>query len=153
MPGKTDPKAAFDAILAGLLAATGASRVTLRLDQPSLGFDVNDVVAEARVSGVRTLKSETSIDQRSAATTRWIARERRNLLQNDIATSDLRPPAKLAEIYGVRAQMLGPLFRGDALIGWISVHENTGPRGWRRADAAALDRALAEVQSALDAAG
>ena len=45
-------QARLDAILAALRDATGAARVTFRVDLPERGIDCNDVVAEAIAPGV-----------------------------------------------------------------------------------------------------
>jgi maleate isomerase len=126
-----------------LLAATGASRVTVRLDLPQLGFGVDDVAAEARQDGVASLKGQTAINQRAAATVQWLERERRLLVQNDLAGADPAPPQQLVEIYCARAQVLAPLEREGNLVGWISVHENRGPRHWSNEDQRALETAAA----------
>jgi GAF domain-containing protein len=47
--------------------------------------------------------------------------------------------------------MLGPLIRGDTLVGWMSVHYNDGPRRWTPADVGALEAAVEAVHRALDA--
>jgi maleate isomerase len=132
--------------LAQLLAATGASRVTVRLDLPQLGFGVDDVAAEARQDGVASLQGQTAINQRAAATVQWLERERRLLVQDDLVGADPAPPHQLVEIYGARAQMLAPLEREGNLVGWISVHENRGPRHWSNDDKRALESAAAWFQ-------
>jgi maleate isomerase len=129
-----------------LLAATSASRVTVRLDLPQLGFGVDDVAAEARQDGVASLQGQTAINQRAAATVQWLERERRLLVQDDLAGADPAPPPQLVEIYGTRAQMLAPLELEDDLVGWISVHENRGPRHWSDEDKSALQSAVAWFQ-------
>jgi maleate isomerase len=138
--------ATLAARLEQLLAATGASRVTVRLDLPQLGFGVDDVAAEARQDGVASLQGQTAINQRAAATVRWLERERRLLVQDDLAGADPAPPPQLVEIYGTRAQMLAPLEQAGDLVGWISVHENRGPRHWRNEDQHALETAAAWFQ-------
>src|SRR3954451_8813675 len=86
----TTGPAELTAILDDLLAATGASRTTLRLDWAAWETHVDDVVAEARKPGVASLVGQTSIRQRAAATVRWIDRERRVLVQEDCSTADRR---------------------------------------------------------------
>lgn len=142
--------ASFEALLRQLLESTGASRVTLRLDHAGRGFHVDDVVAEARKPDVASLKGQTSIDQRAAATVAWLDRERRLLVQDELARADPAPPSALVQIYGTRAQMLGPIVQGGALVGWISVHENTGPRRWTEDDTFALEAALNGITRQLE---
>jgi maleate isomerase len=143
--------ARLEAILQQLRDQVMASRVTLRLDAPGRGFHVDDVAAEALTAGVRSLRRQTSIDQRAAGTIRWLERERRVLVQDDLRGVDPAPPPELVALYGTTAQMLGPLVRGGALVGWISVHYNDGPRRWTPADVAALERAITALHRELDA--
>ena len=60
-------------VLADLLATTGADRVTLRLDVAGLNYPC---VAECTAPGVVPLQTDTSIDQRAAATATWMATHR-----------------------------------------------------------------------------
>lgn len=132
-----------------LLDSTAASRVTLRVDAPDHGFQVNIPAAEARAPGVKSLMAEGSLDQRAAETVKWLEREKRVLVQNDVNTDGPPPPTALVEIYGTRAQMLGPLLREGSLVGWVSVHENRGPRVWRDVDRDALSKAVADAYRVL----
>jgi GAF domain-containing protein len=140
---------AFQRILDDLLAATNASRTTLRLDWPEWGLHVDDVAAEARRPGVASLAGQTSIDQRRAETVRWLERELHPLVQDDCSTAEHAPPRELVELYGVRAQMLGPVVRDGHLVGWVSVHENGSTRRWTDEDFVALTSATAEIDRAL----
>ena len=151
MTGKTSEglRRAFDAILADLLETTGASRTTLRLDDSSYGFHVDDVVGEAVAPGENSLRGQTSINQRAAATAQWVEKNRRMLVQSDLSTGEPRAPDALIKLYGVRAQMLAPVEREGRLDGWISVHEARGTRNWTEQDQtalrAAVDRVLREL--------
>ena len=140
---------AFEEIVQQLLTATDASRTTLRLDWPERGLHVNDVAAEALKPGVSSLRGQTSIDQRRAETVRWLERERRPLIQQNCLEADTAPPRELIQLYGVRAQMLGPIVRDGHVVGWLSVHENRGLRRWSRGDAAVLLRAMAAIDDIL----
>jgi maleate isomerase len=132
-----------------LLQATGASRVTLRLDTPG---EVYPVVAEACAPGVRSIKGATEIDLRRAKTFQFLERERRVLVQADCLVDEPAVPPALIELYGVRAQMLAPLVSGGRLVGIVSVHHAGWPRKWTEAEIAALEAAAARARSALDAA-
>lgn len=147
MSGKTSDglRKRFDAILADLLTAIGASRTTLRLDDSRYGFHIDDVVAEALAPGENSLRGQTSINQRAAATAQWVERNRRLLVQSDLSTGEPRAPDALIRLYGVRAQMLAPVERQGRLDGWISVHEARGPRSWSEQDQAALSNAVDQV--------
>lgn len=132
---------AFEGVIALLLEKTGASRTTLRIDLPEIGASVTLPVAEALRSGERSLRQEGSVNQRAAATVQWLERYREVLVQNDFK-AEPKPPQALVDIYGTKAQMLGPIVHADTLVGWISVHENSGSRIWREEDIAALQEAL-----------
>lgn len=142
--------AAFQEVLDDLLEATSSSRTTIRLDSPSDGFHLDAVAAEALAAGIRTLKDDTLITNlREVPTVRFLDEERRLLVQNDCLTADPEVPRKLIELYGVKAQMLGPLLREGDLIGVISVHHNLGPREWSARDIEALQDAVHRVQQTL----
>jgi GAF domain-containing protein len=141
---------AFYVTVEELRRATRASRTTLRLDHSEWSLHVDDVAAEALEPGVRSLAGQTSIDQRQADSVRWLDRERRPLVQDDCLAASHPPPQELVDLYGVRAQMLGPIVRGRRLVGWLSVHENRGPRDWSEEDVAALAHAIAAIDAVLD---
>lgn len=143
----------FDRVLAKLLKETGASRTTMRIDVPEFGFQVDDPAGEAREPDVRSLLGQTALDQRSLDTVRWLDEHHDYLIQNQCRGADPAPPDALIEIYGVQAQMLGPVIRDGRLAGWISVHENRSVRTWTEAEVAMLKSAVAEVHALLDQAG
>jgi maleate isomerase len=130
-----DP-AALDRLVAGLLAATGASRVTLRLDVP--GPDFFPVVAEACAPGIAPIRGDASIDLRSAPTFTTVAEQLQTVIQDDVRTALPPTPPEVIARYGVRAQMLAPVVRDGRCVGTLSVHEATGPRAWSPADRTAL---------------
>lgn len=137
----------LNAVLETLRAKTNASRTTLRIDDAARGWNVNDVCAEALEPGMASLRGQTSIDQRAAATVKWLEANRRNLVQPDFTSGGPSPPAALMKVYAVKAQMLGPLFTKDGFLqGWLSVHDISGPRPWTDAQVAALDEAAAAVR-------
>ena len=140
----------FDALLDQLLRATGSSRTTLRLDWPELGFHVDDVAGEALVPGEKSLRGQTGINQRAVATVQWLDRERRSLIQDDFTTTDVPPPPALIEVYGARAQMLAPVFRNDALQGWVSVHYTGSAHHWSHANVEAIETAARRVRELID---
>lgn len=139
----------FDDIMRRLLEETGASRTTLRADIEALGVSVNLPMAEALRPGVNSLRGDGSVNQRAAETVEWLEAHRTILVQNDFDAAPY-PPAALVQSYGTKAQMLGPIFIGDRLIGWISVHENTGPRQWAAADVAALREAITRASAIIE---
>lgn len=137
----------LDAVLETLLRASGGSRSTLRIDDRARGWNVNFLCAEALKPGVKSLRGDGSIDQRAAATVKWMAANKRNLLQSDLSNNpNPAPPPALLGAYAAKAQMLEPLFAHDGyLSGWISVHYVDGPHVFSASDENALDRARADV--------
>ncbi len=136
----------FQEIVEELLADTGASRTTLRLDRPDAVFPV---VAEALAPGIGSIAGDTSIDLRGSPTFVFLANERRLLIQSDLLDTDHPPPPELIELYGARAQMLAPIVRDERLIGILSVHYAPGPREWTADNVAALERASEQVLTQL----
>ena len=151
MQSTVELRARLGEILAALRDATRAARVTFRVDLPERGLHCNDVAAEALAPGVKSLRGQTAIDQRAAGSIRWLDDSKRPLVQNDLRGHvEPAPPPELMSIFGVTAQMLGPVVRGGALTGWISVHVEGGPRQWTEADVRALESAIDGVQHELD---
>jgi maleate isomerase len=144
---------ALNRILADLLRGTDASRTTIRLDLPQFGFHVDDPAGEARADGAPPLTGQTALDQRSLATVRWLEANKVALIQPDCANADPAPPEALMKIYGVKAQMLGPIMRDDKLVGWISVHENRRTRQWSESEIERLASALEQVDGLLSQNG
>ena len=129
-----------------LRVETHADRTTLRLeDAPDGAFAI---VAESRADGVPALRGGSVGDLRTAPTFRHLQRERRPLVQDDLAGADPAPPPDLVRAYGVRAQMLAPLVDGDRLVGIVSVHSGA-PRRWSGQDVAALEAAAEAIQRLL----
>jgi maleate isomerase len=134
--------------LEDLLATTGADRTTLRMDLPALGLHVNLTAAEAVAPGVRSIRRDGSLDQRALNTVVWLEQHRKPLVQPHFGEAP-QPPEALKEVYGVRAQTLGPIMRGDEMAGWISIH-SLRERKWGPQDMAALAKATERVHDALD---
>src|ERR1700745_3596194 len=114
----------MDAVLETLLRKSVGSRVTVRIDDAARGWNVDFICAEAVRPGTKSLRGDGSIDQRMAATVKWMSENQRNLIQPDIINNpDPAPPPALMGVYAAKAQMLGPLLSKDGyLSGWISVH-------------------------------
>jgi GAF domain-containing protein len=136
----------FENLMADLLIATGASRVTLRLARPG---EVFPVVAEALAPGTPSITSGVSPDLTNAPTMRYLAEHHANLIQDDCLKAEVPPPPELLEFYGVKAQMLAPIVGGTELIGLVSVHYTPSPRHWTTEEIDALDRAAKEIERAL----
>ncbi len=120
-----------------LLLKTEASRTTIRADIVSSGIDVDLALGEAVHQGVPKIASDGSLDQRSLETIKWLEMKRETLIQPNFNTAPT-PPQALIDIYGVKAQMLGPVFVANVLVGWISVH-SLEERLWKDKDVAVLE--------------
>ncbi|GAA4341888.1 aspartate/glutamate racemase family protein [Pigmentiphaga soli] len=143
---------ALQEVMQELLHECKASRTTIRLDVPEHNIHCDDVYAEATAPGVAPLKLDSSLNQRSLGTVRWLEANRRLLVQDDCVNSEVPPPAALMNVYGVKAQVLGPILAGDHMMGWISVHHIPGTRTWTDTELNALERALKRARSILEQA-
>ena len=141
-------RATFDTMLIGLLAETGASRATLRLDDEALGLHSDDVAAEALAPGEESMRGAGGINHRAAETAQWLERHRALLVQDDFDSGPVAPE-KLRGHFGVKAQMLAPVIREGRLDGWVSIHEAKGKRRWSDADKAAIMDAAQAVLNEL----
>jgi GAF domain-containing protein len=138
---------AFQELMDELLARTGASRTTLRIDdEPGVEFPVK---AEALAPGVNSIAGDNTIAIRASATFKWIDRERRLLVQEDLLAADPAPAPELMERYGGRAQMLAPVQRGGELVGLVSVHYVPGTRQWTPEEIAAVEEIVGRVEREL----
>jgi hypothetical protein len=137
----------LDGILAILLRESQGSRCTLRMDDPARGWNVDFICAEAIRPSVKSLRGDGSIDQRAAETVKWLAMEKRNLVQPDLTGSPIPPPPPaLMSAYAAKAQMLAPLLmKNGHLVGWISVHYVDGTHAFTADEERALDRAAAKI--------
>ena len=140
--------AALDDLLEELLAATGASRVTLRRDLP--GPDAFPVVAEALAPGVGSLREERSVHLPSQPVVREIARGRQ-VVQDDSAAA-FEDPAyhRMLEAYGgLAAQIVTPVFLDGRVEAILSVHQLGATRGWTEAEVSAATRAAKRLGAIL----
>ena len=123
------------------------SRTTLRLDDIRRGWSVEFPCAESLGPDAPSMKSDLLTHHRSAATARWLERNRRTLIQPDLTNSDPPGPWALVNVFNVKAQMLGPILREDGhVLGWISIHYMHKPYPIGEKEIAAMDRAIAEVR-------
>jgi maleate isomerase len=142
--------ARLDAIVTTLRNELNVSRTTLRLDDESLGFHIDDVVVEALEPGEKSMRGVGGINHRGAPTGQWLERHRRLLVQDDLSRGETKAPQGLTQGFGVKAQMLAPVVRDGRLDGWVSVHEAKSTRAWTEADQAAAMRAAEQVLQALE---
>jgi maleate isomerase len=139
----------LQAALDELLRTTHASRTTFRVDLPEDNVTVALPLAESLAPGVPTMMNDGSLDQRGAATAKWVDQHRKILVQDDISVADPPPPIELTTIYGAKAQMLAPVEEGGVLIGWVSVHYLPSSRKWTREDVVAIGAAAGRIRAAL----
>ncbi|WP_019930443.1 GAF domain-containing protein [Nocardia sp. BMG111209] len=118
-----------------LLSATGASRVTLRLADPT-GFPA--LVAEELSPGVPSMRSGTPINPADYPTYRHLVDTGELLIQSDTRTHPIRPPRSLIDEMRVYAQILAPIRRDGRTVGTISVHIQDRPHRFTAADVAAV---------------
>ncbi len=140
----------FNVILTSLRASTHSDRVTLRLDCAPWAWRVDQVAAESCAPGESSLLGDDSIPQRDLATVQYIERTGTVLVQPDVTSTFVRPPAVLVTHYHVKAQMLGPILRRGQLMGWISVHDTHSVHAWDDLEVGALERAIVEIHHVLD---
>ncbi len=139
---------ALDDLLEELLAATGASRVTLRRDVP--GPDAFPVVAEALAPGVGSLRDERSVHLPSQPVVREIQRGRQ-VVQDDSAAA-FEDPAyhRMLEAYGgLAAQIVTPVILDGRVEAILSVHQLGAPRRWTDTEVSAATRAATRLGALL----
>lgn len=144
---------AFRGIAGRLHAATGASRTTIRVDCARLDLILDAVAAECRDEGVRALSGRLTPDARNAAAPRWLRENRRTFVMADCLNPwapEVAPEDYVIKDYGIRAEMVAGVFRGDDLIGLVSVHYAKGTREWTDEEVAMIERACDEVRVILD---
>ena len=86
-----------------------------------------------------SIAGDRTIPIRESETFQWVERERRVLVQDDIVASPIAPAPALTGRYRARSQMLAPVFRGEDLVGLISVHHVGEPRPWSRDEVALVE--------------
>ena len=134
---------ALQEILDQLRDETAVFRTTLRLER-----DEFMITRESLGEGAKSLKGPMPFDLSKTDTYRWIAEERKILVQNDVCEGP-SPPRELSEVYGVGSQLLAGLFDDDRLVGIISVHHAADPREWTDVEISALERAAAAIEAEL----
>ena len=127
----------------------GVFRTTLRLDRPEPGDEVFPIVVESVGEGAESIKGPLPFNLRVTGTYEFLANEKRILVQDD-CNEGPNPPKHLMEVFGVGAQLLGPLFKDGELYGIISVHHAATPREWTDDEVRTLERAMTDIGAALD---
>jgi len=131
-------------ILEGLLAATGASRVTLRQDLP--GDYAFPVTHEALANGVTSLRGERTVDLRTQPVVLEL-QQGRQVVQDDCRAANDDPAfQRMLDTYGgLAAQIVTPVFDGDRLRAVVSLHQLGRPRTWSANEVAFATRAAEQV--------
>lgn len=143
----------FQWIVDRLRTDTGSGRTTLRIDCPELGLALETVAVESLAEGVNPLKLHTTPEIRNGAAPRWLLAHRRTFVMDDCLNPwdpDVAPEAYVIETYGVRSEMVSPVFKHHDLVGIISVHYTVGPRHWTPQEVALIETACHSVSASLD---
>lgn len=135
-------------IVTELRVRTGCDRTTARIDDADLGLHVDLCAAESCAPGVRSIQHDPSLDQRKLETVSWLEQHRKVLVQPAFTEAPY-PPQALREVYGVSAQVLGPVERGDEMAAWLSAH-SIGERAWTGDDLAAMADAQEKLHALLN---
>jgi GAF domain-containing protein len=140
--------ASFQSIVEDLLVATGASRAMLQLAGSG---GKRTAAAEAVTHGARQIRNDVSDGESlEASAFQQLEREKKIVVQDDLAQADPPVARTLMDRYGARAQVLAPLIHGDRLAGVISLHHVLGPRQWEAHDIEAVRKAQAAALSVLE---
>lgn len=140
--GRPGPVAELQEMCFALLAATGASRTTVRLIDPDGEIRL---VAEARADGVESMADGPQANVRAAPTYIELEKHLRPIYQSDTRSEPPAPPPSLVEHYRVWAQMLAAVVVDGRMVATISVHQQDTARVWTASDRSALATAERRV--------
>ncbi|MGH2451578.1 MAG: GAF domain-containing protein [Candidatus Limnocylindria bacterium] len=140
----------FQKVVDELLAATGASRCTLRRD---VSGDFFPVTHEALVPGVPSIRDERTTDLRTAPVVREMLETRRQVVQDDCASAFDDPAfQRMLGVYGgLAAQIVTPVFVDGRLAAIVSLHQLGAPRRWSDDERALAAEAGERVRALLGA--
>jgi len=134
----------IDDVLRGLLAETGASRVTLRQDLP--GDYRFPVTHEALADGAGSLMHERTVDLRTQPVAIEVGRGRQVVQDDCAAASDDPAFHRMRETYGgLAAQIVTPVVLEGEVRGIVSLHQLGSPRPWTEEEIAACSAAAVRV--------
>ena len=119
----------FQKVVDELLAATGASRCTLRRDVPD---DFFPVTHEALATGAASIRNERTTDLRKAPVVRQLLETGGQVVQDDCASAFDDPAfQRMLRVYGgLAAQIVTPVFLDGRLAAIVSLHQLGVPRRW-----------------------
>jgi GAF domain-containing protein len=138
----------IEAVLERLLTETGASRVTLRQNQP--GDYAFPVTHEALADGVSSLRDERTVDLPTQPVVLEL-QQGRQVVQDDCRAAYDDPAfQRMLDTYGgLAAQVVTPIFDEGDLRAVVSLHQLDHPRQWSPDDVAAATRAAERVAGLL----
>lgn len=138
----------FRDVVEELLAASGASRCTLRRD---VRGDFFPVTHEALAEGVSSIRDDRTVDLRNAPVVRQLLETREQVVQDDCASAFDDPAFhRMRETYGgLAAQIVTPVFLDGELRAIISVHQLGAPRHWSEEETALAREAAERVRALL----
>jgi GAF domain-containing protein len=132
---------------------TRASRTTIRVDCASLGLEIETVAVESRDDSARALEGQRTPNAREGAAVRWLSANKRTFVMEDCLNPwdpEVAPEDYVINLYGIRSEMVSGIFRGESLVGVISVHHTKGARSWRDEEVGMIEAACREVLIIID---
>jgi GAF domain-containing protein len=133
----------IDAVLEQLLAATGASRVTLRQD---VAGDVFPVTHEALADGTPSIKGVATPDMARQPVVLEVQQGRQVVQPDCLAASDEPHFREMLELYGgLRAQIVTPIVREGRVSAIVSLHQLGRTRDWSEEEIDAASAAAEQV--------
>lgn len=151
--GESETITAFRGIADRLRSGTGASRTTIRVDCEPLGLEMETVGVESRDDSARALEGQRTPALHEGAAVRWLKKNRRTFVMEDCLNPwdpEVAPEDYVIELYGIRSEMVAGVFRGDDMIGIVSVHYTKGERAWTGEEVALIEAACKDVGAILD---
>jgi GAF domain-containing protein len=137
----------IDAILGELLAATGASRVTLRQD---VAGDVFPVTNEALADGTPSIRGVATPDMARQPVVLEVQQGRQVVQDDCLAASEEAHFRAMLELYGgLRAQIVTPVVRGGRMVAIVSLHQLGRTRAWTAAEVEAARDTARRVEELL----
>ena len=138
----------FQEVVEELLAATGASRCTLRRDVPG---DYFPVTHEALAPGVASIRDEQTTDLRNAPVVKQLLETGEQVVQDDCASAFDDPAfQRMLGVYGgLAAQIVTPVFLDERLAAIVSLHQLGAPRTWTEEERALAHDAADRVRALL----
>ena len=119
---------AIDKILGELLAATGASRVTLRRD---VAGDVFPVTNEVLTEGAQSIAEVATPDMARQPVVLQVQQGRQVVQDDCLAASEEPHFREMLELYGgLRAQIVTPVVEDGRVAAIVSLHQTGRTRHW-----------------------